>query len=745
MNTRPTATVCAVFTVLVYMAGNVVAAPVVNNLSLRGLKIGGSTSITFRGNHLGDNPRLYAPIRFQQNVNEVSDKSVTINVLVDSQIAPNVYPFRMVTDAGISKPFMVSVDRLDQKSQSSVSATLTADDLPIAITGSLTGQQIHPFHFEAKKNETITVDIEGRRLGSQLRPVLRVYDSDDRQVGWAKPSRLIHGDAQLEFTAEESGQYRLVVQDLVYKGPSPGFFRLKIGKFACSKTRYPVAIRAVPGSIPFWSHAGCRLATGSENSGLAPAVFHSSCSEFTEESFSPTDLPFGVTGRLEKKREVDGYEFSVTPETTIRCRVWSHRLGTRLDSQLTIEDASTGKVIGTGDDHDDTLDPLVDVQIPKGVAKVRAKLSSLAGMYGKDCVYRLYVTDEIQPDFAVSADSSEIAIPSGSQVVLPFRVDRKGQKAPIRIRASSESVLQVDSFVAAEHDNRTLVEISAPDQTRAVVPLRFVATLDDRFPEYVRLPSVNPNIPFPPTIDFAAAVVESSPVSIVWTSDPHEITYRGGRFAGRVTIDKPADQSVQLALITTQSPPDEKEKQAKEIRLDNVQNDAHDYSFEIVVPDGYPIASPAHRWAYAVRADLLADDGKSVMASAYTRLRHSTAQEVIELAIKSPTAIQLKIGEKDRIDITGTISRLPQIEHAVNVQLLGIPEDSGITASTATVDAQQGEFTLSVDLSSAKKPVNLDKLSVEARFDSEDASVKDVRRNVGLKIQLAAAEDKPSE
>ncbi len=50
----------------------------------------------------------------------------------------------------------------------------------------------------------------------------------------------------------------------------------------------------------------------------------------------------------------------------------------------------------------------------------------------------------------------------------------------------------------------------------------------------------------------------------------------------------------------------------------------------------------------------------------------------------------MAIGEQASIEITCKISRLPEIEHAVTVQLLGIPNDSELRVEAATVNPATG-------------------------------------------------------
>ena len=591
------------------------ALPVANDVTLRGLQIGELESLTVTGSSLGHNPRLYAPIRFIQSVTSQSDGSVTFEVTVDESTRPGTYPFRVATDFGLSQPFLIGVDLLPQSRIAD-----TVESLPIAMTGSVTGQQIHSVNIKLDAGQTVSVEVEGRRLGSKLRPSLRAYDPTGRQIRWSKPTRLLQGDARLQFSALSSGTYRVELHDQLYKGPAPGFFRLKIGEFPKRQLAYPIGVTDPKTAIAHW--------TGDPTSAeFLHVLFRSKFTEWTEETFAEPDAngEFGVSGRIRAKGEVDRYRFNVTPDTKIRCQVWSHRLGTPLDSRLRILD-ETEKLLGEADDHGRTLDPMVEVAIPAGVTSVTAEVSSHSGSFGENCVYRLEVAQGTAPNPSVRTDVSQITIPAGGQVVLPFRIQRNGSKLPIEISPAGASILHCTPCMASDIEQRCLMEISAPSHTQVVVPVRFLATAGEET-NYVNVPALNANTEFPPNLDFVASVTPKAMISAIWESEPFANSFPGGRFAGEISISKPEEHDVALSLITSQSEPNEKERESKQIRLENVKPVTDGFQFDIFVPVRFFRSEDSRLEFRRSRADLKSQDGKQVLGSAFTRLRTSTARK----------------------------------------------------------------------------------------------------------------------
>ena len=723
---------CAVFaailTTIAAADHSVESPPTISGVSLRGLQIGRETTVTFSGTSLASNPRLYAPFRFDQTVRKAADGSVTFVIQVESDTDANIYPIRVVTDSGISNPILLSVDELPEQTISN-----HADSLPVALTGELSGQTIHRVEVDLKAHQTISVDVQGQRLGSKIRPVLRAYDPTGRQVRWGKPTRLLHSDAHVRFTAEQTGRYGIELHDQLYKGPTPGFFRMKIADCPPPRFSYPVGFRDPKVSIGHW--------VGASNSASdLPLTFRSTFDEMTEESFADGSVAdqFGVTGQIKEKGELDSYEFAVVPQSTIRCTVWSHRLGSPLDCRLRIVEAGSGKQLAQGDDHERTLDPRVDVKVPAGVEKLRAEISSQTGTHGDHSIYRLEVGPAIPQVARVRCGLNQITIPAGQHVIVPFEIQRNGAKEPVVVSPAGDSMLHFSECIATGTATRSLMEIAAPTHTQVVLPLRFVATSGEAS-EYVTHQTVNPNVSFPPNIDLVANVVGDSPIGVAWQSEPFPQSYPGGRFPGRISIRKPEGYEVSLNLITSQPEINEKERDAKQIRLEGMKATSDGYAFEVFVPGGFRVDGE-HQWTHAVRADLKSKDGKKTIASAFTRLRKSTAKKPLELAMDSPADSELTMGEQARLSITGTISRLPEIRHAVIVRLLGIPDDSGIKVDSVQVDAESRQFSLMVDALAATKALKLDNLQLQASFDSDDPAVRDVRSNsVALKINLKSA------
>src|SRR5439155_5164937 len=59
---------------------------------------------------------------------------------------------------------------------------------------------------------------------------------------WGKPA--LDGDARLEATLPEDGEYTVAIHDAEYAPPAPSFFRLKLGEWTCVDQVFPPVVGA---------------------------------------------------------------------------------------------------------------------------------------------------------------------------------------------------------------------------------------------------------------------------------------------------------------------------------------------------------------------------------------------------------------------------------------------------------------------------------------------------------------------
>src|SRR5260370_1308849 len=133
--------------------------PTVRNVSMRGLQIGGTTTLIVYGDDLGTAPRLLLPFPADQKLKPGSTKvQATFDVTLDGNAEPGYHHLRVVTDDGVSAPVVIAVDRLPQRP-----VTAAVEQLPVALHGTVGGSAAVESRFSRKAAPKVLVEVQAQR------------------------------------------------------------------------------------------------------------------------------------------------------------------------------------------------------------------------------------------------------------------------------------------------------------------------------------------------------------------------------------------------------------------------------------------------------------------------------------------------------------------------------------------------------------------------------------------------------
>ena len=301
--------------------------PLIRSLDVRGLQIGGTTTLVVGGEELGTAPRLLLPFPAKQQLKPGATRTqATFDVTLAADVEPGYHQMRLVTEHSVSTPVVIAVDRLPQRP-----VTAAVENLPVALHGVVNGSAATEVVFTGKAGQKIRVEIEATRLGSKLRPVVHLYNAKRLQLAWSWPTPALHGDTRLEATLAEDGKYTLSVHDLEYAAPGPSFFRLRVGLWSFVDQVFPPVVQkgrtqtieflgtspAVSVNVNAQSTGPMQVAMpkGSDFSGPGPFVLVSPHAEVVKQVVpgKMQELPVGlvgVSGRLLKPYDEDRYRRS---------------------------------------------------------------------------------------------------------------------------------------------------------------------------------------------------------------------------------------------------------------------------------------------------------------------------------------------------------------------------------------------------------------------------------------------------
>jgi hypothetical protein len=705
------------------------APPTITNLSARGLSFGTST-LTVSGSDLLPEPRLVLPIPIasQKLKDGATANQVQIELTLDASLPPGIYPLRLATAQGVSAAVAVGVDALREQAFSPEIASL-----PVALTGALQGSSVLRTTFSGQKGP-IVIDVEGRRLGIELNPVLHLLDSRGVQIAYAPPSNALASDARIVAQLPADGRYTVELHDALYRGPGAGTFRLKIGAFYYADLAFPLGVRrgvksplgfvstnlpadakvessdvAGPGEFPApWPAMGLL-------SGGRPRVLYSDYDEVIEapkagDSIQRLAAPMAVSGRLGGPREEDRYELAVTPGAVLRFDVLAARVGSPLDGVLSIRNKAGGE-LAASDDRPQTTDPGLDFTVPAGVDSLILLLKDLEGRGGGDFIYRLAITPAGQPDFSLTLFTDRESLPRQGVAVMRVRANRAGYNGPIKLSIDGlpPGVAVTGEEIPAVATD-TLVTLQTGDQQPAPVVTTIVGE------------SVEPNLALrriarladspldksQPWLanELALAGVQPLPLAAAWgPGTPDNRLPLGSSLPLEVQLTRMAGVTgpIRLSLLATQIVPkktikeNNQDKQVDDVdralRLDGVPMIAADQSSGVATLQ-VPRDLPNIAYDLVMVAELLTADEKNVVAKALTPARRMTVTSPIALALTGEAKVDAKSGSGESGKLTGSLVRIGQFKAPVVLTLEGLPAD--LPSPELTLSPEQTDFAFAV-------------------------------------------------
>jgi hypothetical protein len=658
------------------------ASPAIGNLSLRGLQIGRTTTLAIDGANLLPRPRLLldAPIAKQRLHANSSATRVEIDVTLDDTIAPGIYQLRVATAGGVSPPVAVGIDTLAERpldprqpGGDEPATELTASQ-PTAFSGTLAGGQMANVSVSLKKGEQIAVEVEARRLGSALDPVLHVYDHRGVPLAWAQGVSPLGGDARLTFTAPADGDYRVELHDALFQAAGGSFYRLKIGHWFYAGVAFPPVVeRGNKATLEFADTnlpAGTKVElnmpadasaepapwpAGLTVTGFRPVVLASDMPEIVLASTAhaatnkPIEAPVGISSRFEAN--VEGvYRVAVEPNEKLHLEVLAARIGSPVDCSLAVRDEQ-GHELVANDDQPTTVDPALDFTVPANLHKLVVAIKEVTGRGGPDAIYHLAISRANQEGFSLALADDRIEIPSGGMGLLKIVAVRSGYAGPIELtfRGLPPGVGVNDAWIDAGSDE-TLVSLPAsigPPEARIVTIAGTATDSASQITRQAELPAAGLTEQWQPWLRsrFAIARVGPPSIALTWsgatanlTDDSADEIFRPGQKVplsvhfGRGGPKALSDGAVRLSLVSTQPMPEKKirvrvkkrkpvEKVVADpkraLRLDGAPSIArakNDATVQLIVPGDLR----SSEYQLAIRADLLAADNATVVATTYT-------------------------------------------------------------------------------------------------------------------------------
>jgi hypothetical protein len=697
--------------------------PVVRNVNLRGLQVGGATTLVIDGDEFGPAPRLLLPFAAGQQLKKSStDKQATFDVTLGADVVPGYYHLRVVTDGGVSTPVVLAVDRLPQRVLAA-----SVDVLPVALHAALAGSTTVETKFVGKAGQKVLVEVEAQRLGSKLRPIVHLFNPKRLQLAWAWTTPSLHGDARLEATLPDDGTYTVTVHDAEYAGGTPGFFRLRIGQWSAADLVFPPVVAkgqgmavellgpAAPAKIelPPPAGAGVLLLAWPKDgawSGPRPFVRVSPHAELIGQTGPDMvqQLPagaVGVSGRLLTPNGEDRYRVPVVPRTKLRLEVFAERYGSPLDAALVVRNEK-GDLLARVEDSPGTLDPVLEYAVPAGVKEVLVGVVDAQGRGGPRAIYRLSIEPQgmAEADYRLVSTAQAVSLPVGGRWVVPVLIDRRGYAGPVELSAAGlPAGVKLDGATIPAEADGALVTIQRNEGPAEANVTHWIGRAGSaEKPVTLKgspMESIQPWLAN--ELAVAPTAAKAGEYAIDWGKLPDDAgPVPAKKLVLPIKVARPAKESVvKLTLLTTQTRPilNSQLDPNQALRLEKAVElgpKAIEGELSVIVPP----ALPCPVYDMTVQAEFLTPDKKTVLAVVFAPVRRMAVKVPLIVKLDGPPRIEAATNPKmaTTAKIAGKIERKEGLTGDVTLTVTGLPP--GLSAAPVVLKGDATAFTFNVAL-----------------------------------------------
>jgi hypothetical protein len=413
------------------------------------------------------------------NNNGKDNAQLRIHMEVPPDAPLGFHSLRLATTRGMSNFRLFCVDDLPQvlavvgKNRSRETAQAVV--APAVIVGRIDAEATDYYKITVAAGQRVSFDVLGRRLGSQLDPELTLLNARtgrDLPGAHSNDAPGCQTDPRLTYTFKQAGDVLIEVRDVAYRGGPDFWYRLRIGDFPCATTPIPMAakrgskvvvhfagpqvegVAPVEVAVPADPTVDIVWVTPRGANGLSGwpvALAASDLDEVVEQE--PNDdpakatrvpIPGGVTGRFEKKGDVDHYVFAAKKGQRLLIEAQTFELYSPTDVYMVLQDAKGGQLAATNP----AQPPRLDFTAPAdGDFVLRVEHLNFWG--GPSESYRITFAPP-QPGFALALFLDRYAAIPGGSVGIPLILSaRRDYMGPIELSVVGDPAVSGEATIPA--------------------------------------------------------------------------------------------------------------------------------------------------------------------------------------------------------------------------------------------------------------------------------------------------------
>jgi hypothetical protein len=442
----------------------------------------------------------------------------------------------------------------------------TSVQLPVTINGRIFPREdVDIWMFEAKAGERISCEVNAARIGSPLDSRIEIRDPNGTVL-----TENVDGlgvDSFVQFVAPKAGRYECRIHDIEFGGLQHYIYRLTIRKGPYLESVYPLggqrgdsvtlqlsrsdlpdaqATVAIPKdadrqlnlSLPKVASNNVTLVTGNLPEHLEVEPNDEADAVKLEAVSVKSGMVFN--GRIDKPGDIDLFRFSAEAGKTLLVEVQSSRLGTPLDSILSIL-SSDGKQLKLNDDLAGGIsDSRVVWKVPNGDSFFVQIRDQFDHRGGSRFAYRISISEVSEQHFTLKLPIDTVNIEQGAETKLKIGVDRsfgfKGE-VELSIEGLPDGVTADPVKIAKNRQDAQLV-IKVDESTKPqIADLKIVGKTLDIEPELKQEAAFAATAGDQPVAGLTLGVATKTPFRI---HSPFETRYasRGTTYTRHYHIDR---------------------------------------------------------------------------------------------------------------------------------------------------------------------------------------------------------------
>jgi len=425
------------------VALQVIASPSISRITPLAVAPGKKTILSFSGSGLDSVSNLWTSFSGTARRIASTNDDVVRFELTCPETASGIHALQLSGTEGASNFELVLVDSLPGQPSSGEHPSQTnaqAIPIPSAVDRTAKPEQAEYYRFTASVGDRLSIEVIAHRLGSEMDPVLHVYNAEGRELVFCDDEPGVWRDARLVFNVPSTGDYLVGVHDSGYGGGANFAYRLRVTHDPLIWYTYPLIdpSEVIVPFEPFGSLVANPNLSSPANPPQNPGLSGFPSIAEMEPNSSPAQaqtlfLPCVVNGKIEIGSDLDYFAFNAEKDEKLVFQSQTRALGSPCDLVLAVKTAE-GKTIAQSDSNQPADAALTNKFSDAG--KYLLEVRDLSGNTQPNVPYRIKLS-RFQSGVIASSENNRLESTPGGTANLKLLFARFDYTGPITLDLES--------------------------------------------------------------------------------------------------------------------------------------------------------------------------------------------------------------------------------------------------------------------------------------------------------------------